>query len=76
MTLGAGSFSDPFSMDKTKCADTVPGNEGLATENTPPADLDGSVLAMLKNSIPKKSIDLQDIIKSWVDKDSDTKQVR
>ena len=74
--FGAGSFSDPLSMDKTECGDTVPGNEGLATENTPPADLEGTVLAIGKTSIPKNSIALQDRIKSWVDKESETKQVR
>ena len=63
VTLGAGSFPDPFSMDKTECEDTLPGNEGLTTENTPPADLEGTVLAIGKTSIPKNSIALQDRIK-------------
>ena len=58
---------------KTECDDTLPGNEGLATENTPPADLERSVLAIGRTSIPKNSIDLQDRINSWVDKDLETK---
>ena len=61
-------------MDKTECDGTVPGNEGLATENTPPADLDWTVQAIGKTSIPKNSIHVQDKIKSWLDKKSETKQ--
>ena len=68
-SFGAGSFSDPFSMDKTECGDTVPGN-------TPPADLEGTVLAIGKMNISKNNIALQDRIKSWIDKESETKQVR
>ena len=76
--LGAGSLPDPYWMDKIEWRDTVPGNEGITTENTPPADLvlGGTGLAIGRTSIPKYSIDLQDKIKSWEDKESETNTVR